>query len=126
MKYEVGQLVIGTVTGVKPYALFLVFDEDIKGLLHISEISDSYIRDIEKFGNVGDELRVKILSIDEHNGFMRVSLKQVPNEDQFSTHNNDIRHVPEVDKEAFNDLESHLQEWIDTTLKKAKGENKDD
>lgn len=126
MKYEVGQLVIGTVTGVKPYALFLVFDEDIKGLLHISEISDSYIRDIEKFGNVGDELRVKILSIDEHNGFMRVSLKQVPNEDQFSTHNNDIRHVPEVDKEAFKDLESHLQEWIDTTLKKAKGENKDD
>ncbi len=124
MKYEVGQLIIGRVESVKPYALFLVFDEDTKGLLHISEISDSYIRDIEKFGTIGDEMRVKILSIDEHNGFMRVSLKQVPEEEKYSTHTNEKRHVPEIDKEAFKSLEEHLPGWIDETLKKAKGEDK--
>ena len=126
MKYEVGQLIIGKVESVKPYALFLVFDEDAKGLLHISEISDSYIRDIEKFGNIGDEMKVKILSIDEHNGFMRVSLKQVPEDERFTTHSNDRRHIPEVNKDAFEDLENHLPKWIEETLAKAKGEKKDD
>ena len=120
MKYEVGQLIIGKVESVKPYALFLVFDEDVKGLLHISEISDSYIRDIEKFGTIGDEMRVKVLSIDDHNGFMRISLKQVPEEERYSTHSNEKRHVPEVDKASFKDLEEHLPGWIQDTLEKAK------
>ena len=122
MKYEVGQLIIGRVEAVKPYALFLVFEDDVKGLLHISEISDSYIRDIEKFGTVGDEMRVKVLSIDEHNGFMRVSMKQVPEEERYSTHTNDKRHIPEVDNASFQDLEEHLPGWIQDTLAKAKEE----
>lgn len=122
MKYEVDQLIIGRVEAVKPYALFLVFDDDVKGLLHISEISDSYIRDIEKFGTVGDEMKVKVLSIDEHNGFMRVSLKQVPEEERFTTHSNEKRHIPEVDKTSFKALEDHLPEWIQSTLAKAKEE----
>ena len=126
MKYELGQLIIGRVESVKPYALFLVFENDAKGLLHISEISDSYIRDIEKFGTIGDEMKVKILSIDEHNGFMRVSYKQVPVEEQFTTHSNEKRHIPEIDKEAFRSLEEHLQGWIDETLVKAKEGDKDD
>ena len=122
MKYEVGQLIVGRVEAVKPYALFLVFEDDVKGLLHISEISDSYIRDIEKFGTVGDEMRVKVLSIDEHNGFMRVSMKQVPEEERYSTHTNDKRHIPEVDNASFQDLEEHLPGWIQDTLAKAKEE----
>ncbi|MBO7385584.1 MAG: S1 RNA-binding domain-containing protein, partial [Clostridia bacterium] len=38
----------------------------VSGLLHISEISDSFIRDIEKFGTKGDQLKVMIVSIDEN------------------------------------------------------------
>lgn len=123
MKYEVGQIVIGKVENVKPYALFLSFDDGINGLLHISEISDSYIRDIEKFGTVGDEIKVLILSIDEHNGFMRVSLKKVPEEERFSTHDNNIRRVPKIEEEKFEDLKNHLDGWIKDTLKKARNKN---
>lgn len=126
MKYEVGNLIIGKVESVKPYALFLSFDEEVKGLLHISEISDAYIRDIEKYGTVGDEIKVKILSIDEHNGFMRVSLKQVPREEQYSTHTNEKRHLPEIDKDAFQDLKEHLPQWIEETLAKAEEDEKND
>ena len=125
MGYEVGELIIGKVESVKPYALFLSFEDGAKGLLHISEISDSYIRDIEKFGTVGDEMKVKVLSIDEHNGFMRLSYKQVPPDEQFSTHNNDVRHIPEIGKESFKHLEEHLDGWIKETLEKAKGDKHD-
>ena len=57
MHFEIGQLVIGKVKSVKPYALFLEFDNKTNGLLHISEISDSFIRDIEKYGSVGEASR---------------------------------------------------------------------
>ena len=118
MKYEVGQLVIGTVTNVKPYALFMDFEDGISGLLHISEISDSFIRDIEKYGTKGDQLKVMIVSIDENNGFLRVSLKKVPKEDAYST--------PETNDEDFAPLAEKLPEWIATTLEEAEKDKDND
>ncbi len=119
---EINDLVIGTVCNVKPYALFLSFEDGTQGLLHISEISDSYIRDIEKFGTLGDQLKVKVLSKDPTNGFLRVSLKQVPPEEAFSTHTSAKRKAPEVTEEDFKILEENLPKWIESTLRKAKGE----
>ena len=122
--HQIDELVVGTVTNVKPYALFLQFDDGSQGLLHISEISDSYIRDIEKFGSKGDKLKVKILSVDSSNGFLRVSLKRVPCDQVYSTHSNSKRKAPEVTNEDFKQLEENLPKWIEETLALAKGENK--
>ena len=120
MKYELNQLVIGKVISVKPYAIFLAFEEGVEGLLHISEISNNYIRDIEKFGVVGDEMKVKILSIDKNNGFLRVSLKQVPPEESFTTHKNEARSIPQLADNAFDPLKEKLPIWIENTLKEIK------
>ena len=122
MKYEVGQIILGTVINVKPYALFLEFDDGVSGLLHISEISDSFIRDIEKYGTKGDQMKVMIVSIDENNGFLRVSLKKVPQEEAYSTHSNNIRNVPQATDTDFKPLADKLPEWINETLAKAKEE----
>ena len=111
MKYQVGQLIVGKVYNVKPYALFMSFDDGVTGLLHISEISDSFIRDIEKYGSVGDEIKVKILSIDKDNGFLRVSYKQVPPEEMYSSHTNQ-RKVPTTSEDEFLPLKEKLDAWI--------------
>ncbi len=124
MKYEIGQVVLGTVTNVKPYALFMEFEDGVTGLLHISEISDSFIRDIEKFGTKGDQMKVVIVSIDENNGFLRVSYKKVPKEEAYSSHNNNVRKAPETNADDFKPLADKLPEWIANTLKEAK-ENED-
>ena len=126
MKYEVGQIILGTVTGVKPYALFMEFEDGVTGLLHISEISDSFIRDIEKFGTKGDQMKVKIVNIDENNGFLRVSFKQVPSEEAYSSHSNSLRKAPETSDEDFAPLAEKLPEWIATTLEEAKEKNGND
>ncbi len=126
MKYEVGQIILGTVTGVKPYALFMEFEDGVTGLLHISEISDSFIRDIEKFGTKGDQMKVKIVSIDENNGFLRVSFKQVPAEEAYSSHSNTLRKAPETSDEDFAPLAEKLPEWIANTLEEAKEKNGND
>ena len=126
MKYEVGQIVLGTVTNVKPYALFLVFEDGTTGLLHISEISDSFIRDIERYGSKGDQMKVMIVSIDENNGFLRVSYKKVPPEEAYSSHTNSARKAPDTNDEDFAPLAEKLPEWIKDTLEKAKKENDND
>lgn len=115
MDFHEGQLVIGTVTSVKPYALFLEFEGNVPGLLHISEISDAFIRDIGKYGSVGDKLKVKIVSIDETNGFLRVSLKKVPSEEAFTSHV-DVRSSPIVSEGEFEPLKNKMPEWIENTL----------
>lgn len=120
MKYEVGQIILGTIVNVKPYALFMEFEDGVTGLLHISEISDSFIRDIEKYGTKGDQMKVIIVSIDENNGFLRVSYKKVPKEESFSSHNNSVRKAPEMNDEDFKPLAEKLPEWISTTLAEAK------
>ncbi|NLZ15347.1 MAG: S1 RNA-binding domain-containing protein [Erysipelotrichaceae bacterium] len=111
MKYQVGQIIIGKVYNVKPYALLMEFEGGVTGLLHISEISDSYIRDIERYGTIGDQIKVKILSIDDDNGFLRVSFKQVPTEESYSSHVNK-RSAPVMSDNEFLPLKEKLDEWI--------------
>jgi len=121
--HEIGELLIGKVTGVKPYALFLTFEDGTQGLLHISEISDEFIRDIEKYATFDDEIRVKVLSIDKNNGFLRVSYKQVSEKDHYNTHDSSKRSSPiSVSEADFTPLKEKLPEWIADTLKKAKEE----
>lgn len=121
MGYEVNDIIIGKVTNVKPYALFLQFENGTSGLLHISEISDDYIKDIENFGSIGDEIKVKILTIDPSNGFARVSLKAVPAEERYSTHDSKNKYT-KMEGNA-DTLLAKMPEWISIALDKAK-ENK--
>ena len=125
MAYKVNDLVIGEVINVKPFAAFLAFDDGVEGLLHISEISDAFIRDIEKFVSVGDKLKVKVLSIDPNNGFLRVSLKQVPQDESYSTHINGKNKVVEVKAADFDKLKEKLPTWIEQTLQRMKDKEND-
>lgn len=123
MGYEIGDLILGTVNQVRPYALFMTFEDGSKGLLHISEISDEYVRDIEAYGTVNDVIKVKVIEVDGFNGFLRVSYKQVPLEERYSTHNAEKKQIPAFDKADFSSLEAKLPEWIENTLKKAREKN---
>ena len=122
-KYEIGQYLIGKVSNVRQYAIFFSFPGDINGMLHISEISDSFVRDIEKFASVGDKIKVKIISIDPKNGFLKLSLKQVPADEQYTSHVNKYRKTLDVGDEAFEPLKKKLPSWIKETLKKARKNN---
>ena len=126
MEYKVGDLIIGTVNQVRPYALFLTFENGQRGLLHISELTDNYVRDIEKFGTVGDQMKVKVLSIDSSNGFLRVSYKAVPDSEKFNSHSDSVHRSAQFDEADFKDLEAKLPEWIEETLKIAKEDKNND
>lgn len=74
-KFVSGQIIEGTITGIKPYGAFVQIDEDTTGLIHISEISDDFVRDIRHFVSQGEKVIAKIIDVDEESQQLRLSLK---------------------------------------------------
>lgn len=74
-KFQVGQIVEGTVNSIKPFGAFITLDESTQGLVHISQISQGFLKDINEAVSVGDKVKVKILSIDDNTKKISLSMK---------------------------------------------------
>jgi len=75
---EVGDLVIATIETVTDYGAYAKLDEfDKRGLLHVSEISSSWIRNIRDFVREGQKLVLKVLRVDLDKGHIDLSLRRV-------------------------------------------------
>lgn len=75
---EVGDLVIATIETVTDYGAYAKLDEfDKRGLLHVSEISSSWIRNIRDFVREGQKLVLKVLRVDLEKGHIDLSLRRV-------------------------------------------------
>lgn len=111
-RFEVGKIIEGTVLELRKYGAILAFEDDTRGLLHISEISDRYIHNIERFIQVGRTYHVKILEINEEGQFLKVSLKQITMEDRLDYKTSGKKRFP-VDESLidFSPLEESLPEW---------------
>lgn len=75
-KYKVGQNVEGTVVGVVDFGIFLRFDDDLEGLIHISEIAWKKVDDPKKEFKIGQKVTAKIIEIDSENR-INLSIKQI-------------------------------------------------
>lgn len=76
MSIEVGSKVKGKVTGITNFGAFVELEESKKtGLVHISEVADSYVKDINEHLTVGDEITVKVINV-EKDGKIGLSIKK--------------------------------------------------
>ena len=75
MEFVAGAVLEGKVTGITKFGAFVALPEGKSGLVHISEISESYVSDIGQFLSVGQTVRVKILSVGE-DGRISLSVKR--------------------------------------------------
>lgn len=75
MSVEVGQKVSGKVTGITHFGAFIELPENQSGLVHISEVSDGFVKDINSVLTVGQEVEVKVLSI-AADGKISLSIRQ--------------------------------------------------
>jgi translation initiation factor 2 subunit 1 len=75
---ENGDLVIATIESVTDYGAYAKLDEfDKRGLLHVSEISSSWIRNIRDFVREGQKVVLKVLRVDYEKGHIDLSLRRV-------------------------------------------------
>lgn len=101
-KFQVGQIIEGTVTGVKPFGAFISLDETTQGLVHISHITHGYLENIHEAIKVGDTVKVKVLSIDSEKGKISLSIKEATAREPRS--NNSRPQKKENPSEAFENL----------------------
>lgn len=81
-RYEIGQLVHATVTKITDFGAFARLDEEIEGLIHISELSEDRINHPSEVVHEGQELELRIIRIDAARQRMGLSLRRV-NDDQY-------------------------------------------
>lgn len=107
MEYKKGSYVVGCVTGIEKYGIFINLDEYYTGLIHISEISNSYVKNINSFVKIGDTIRARIIEVNEEEHHLKLSIKNVNYKNIHS------RRTKIIETESgFLPLKNNLDRWI--------------
>lgn len=109
MKYKLNDIIIVSITSIVPYGVFVKVDDEYTGLIHISEITNSYINDIKSYFNSTKKLKVRVIGIDEDKKQLNLSIKNVYKD-------MNINNLKEVGQ-GFDKLKDNLPKWIDETKK---------
>lgn len=118
MKYNVGDEVEGIITGIKSYGAFVCIDSKNQGLIHISEITNDFVADINDYVKVNEKIKVRILSIDTKTFQMRLSLKSLQSrKNRRFQHFTKKKTLPPM-KIGFKTIEKKLPIWIDEALER--------
>lgn len=107
MEVAVGDIVEGVVTGLAKFGVFVKISDTEKGLVHISELSNSYVKKVEDVVSEGDTVTVKVLSID--NGRLNLSIKQALPEEEY---------VEEPEPEFDEAFEAKLKKFLKVSQEK--------
>ncbi len=113
---RVNNEVLGQVTGVTKYGVFMSLQDNYNGMVHISEVSNKYVQNLERKFRVGDIVKVKILDIDENKLQVKLSIKKI--------HNNQKKSKGIVEKGmGFMPLSQNLPMWIQKKVKELEKNN---
>ena len=115
MEYNKGDIIVGKVTGIAKYGIFMSFDNDYIGMTHISEISYDYVKDIREYISIGDEIEVRILDVDKDMKRLQLTMKDVSD---IKVHKRKAKIVETPN--GFATLKKNLPLWIGKKMQKIK------
>lgn len=107
---KVGDIIYGKITNILGYGAFVEVD-DYDGLIHISEFSDHYVRDINEFVKVGQEVKLKVIDVDDEKKRVKLSYKQIHKTRGVKCH------IPTY-KIGFASIKKELPKWIEKEKKR--------
>ena len=113
-KYKIGNIIRVTVTGIMNYGAFVRVDDTYNGLIHISEMSNKYVKKITDLVTEGDVIYAKIIDIDDNNFHMKLSIKDM----KYKICKNVKKRKIIETSSGFTTLERNLPVWIASSLKK--------
>ncbi len=123
MSIRVGDIIRGVISGIRPYGAFVDLPNGYKGLIHISEISDRFVKDVNLYVHINERVKVKVLEI-EDGEHIKLSLKAVSsNRDRFhSMHRIHRKALPQMII-GFSSLADKLDGWITQAYEKLQEDN---
>jgi len=108
---KVGDIVKGQITGITIYGVFVSLLDDYTGLVHISEVSDKFVKNLKTKFNIGDIINVKVMEIDELKSHVKLSIKQIDYKVEPT-----LSKIPETGT-GFKMLEDNLKKWTNEKIK---------
>lgn len=102
------------VTGIQPYGAFVKTPDNQEGLIHISEVMNDYVHDINQFLTKGQIVKAKILSIDK-DGKINFTLKDneyFKNEERKRDRRSILEQIKETEKYGFETIRQKMPQWI--------------
>jgi len=83
MPVKVGRILEGTVSGITNFGAFIDLPNGERGMVHISEVADAYVKDINDYLKQNDKVKVKVLAIDDE-GRISLSIRKAEAQNQIS------------------------------------------
>lgn len=114
--FKVGDTVKCIVTGFKEYGIFVRINDEYNGLIHISEISKSFVHNVLDYAEIGEEIYAKIIAYDKETKHLKLSIKNI-------NYKLDGKDTNESNKNGFLPLKEHLNIWINEKLKEINKNN---
>ena len=111
-KFKENDVLPVKVTGIQKYGAFVEIDDEYDGLIHISEISYGFVKDVNDFVNVGDEIYAQVISVDDDNSRLKLSIKDI----DYKNDGKEVKRIPES-VSGFEPLKEHLDIWINDKIK---------
>lgn len=122
MEYKMGDIIKVVVVGSQPYGLFVKTQENdgVTGLIHISEISYGFVKDVNQIAKVDDLLEAKVLSYDKEAKHLKLSIKALfeRNRYQSVTYLNKTTKNKSRNLKDFTPLAVQLPKWIEAEIEK--------
>lgn len=104
--FNVGSVVKGKVTGIESYGIFVMLDNLRYGLIHISQITEKFVKDINNYAKIGETIYVEIIDIDNDNDRYVLSVKGL-------NYRIDNKKKIKESVRGFTPLKQRLPEWIE-------------
>ena len=76
-KYKIGDSVKGKVTGIEKYGIFLLMEDGYTGLIHISEISEKFVRNVFDYVQLDEVIVSKVIEVDDENKRLKLTIKNL-------------------------------------------------
>jgi general stress protein 13 len=122
--YKPGMIVYGKVNGIKPYGVFVNFDNGVSGLIHISEISNGFVKKIDNYIKVDSYILTKVIDVDYENRQLKLSYKALNQRKRNSNKAYQSELPPE--KIGFKTIRDNLEKWKQDYLVKNGLKEKED
>lgn len=112
MKVKEKDIIKVHVTGIQKYGIFVETDQLYDGLIHISEISYGYVKNVNDYLKIGDDIYAEVLNINDENNQLKLSIKDI----DYKNTGVRLKRMAET-KDGFRPLKNHLDYWIDKKIK---------
>jgi len=108
---KINDIIEVVVTGIQKYGAFVLINDKYDGLIHISEISSGYVKNINDYIKIKDKIYAQVVDIDKENNKFKLSIKNIDYRNDGKILNDDTY------SNGFEPLKEHLDLWINEKIK---------